>query len=196
MLSLPCLSAQHPIYVKDHWYLFAGGIWQVSWSTSKKVLELYTLCSSNLELHQQALRDDRPDDDQDQEAVSGPPITLEDLDRYLDRFTPPSGTSSILDVRYLISEAEYQTLPAPAWIPPSFGAFRFAYGAVIALSSEELIGVYGTERPTRALVEASLVASVNDGILSCCPRSWEGHYHVVYKDDIPNELFFFGRSRV
>lgn len=38
------------LYVKDHWYIFAGGIWQVSWSPSDKCLELYMLCSSQIDL--------------------------------------------------------------------------------------------------------------------------------------------------
>jgi len=38
------------LYVKDHWYIFAGGIWQVSWSPSHQCLELYLLCSSQIDL--------------------------------------------------------------------------------------------------------------------------------------------------
>ncbi len=38
------------LYVKDHWYILGGAICQFGWSSSQKRIELFTLCSSHLEL--------------------------------------------------------------------------------------------------------------------------------------------------
>lgn len=38
------------LYVKDHWYILGGAICQFGWSSAQKRMELFTLCSSHLEL--------------------------------------------------------------------------------------------------------------------------------------------------
>ncbi len=38
------------IYVMDHWYVMAGGIWQVSWFPTEGRYVLYNICASNIEL--------------------------------------------------------------------------------------------------------------------------------------------------
>lgn len=38
------------IYAMDHWFIIAGGIWQVYWSQTKDGYELYPICASGIEL--------------------------------------------------------------------------------------------------------------------------------------------------
>ena|SRR5215469_11678375 len=38
------------IYAMDHWFIIAGGIWQVYWSQSKEGYELYSICAFGIEL--------------------------------------------------------------------------------------------------------------------------------------------------
>ncbi len=38
------------IHVMDHWYVMAGGIWQVGWSPTEDRYVLYNICASNIEL--------------------------------------------------------------------------------------------------------------------------------------------------
>ena len=38
------------IYAMDHWFIIAGGIWQVYWSQTKDGYELYPICAFGIEL--------------------------------------------------------------------------------------------------------------------------------------------------
>lgn len=44
------INTTFSLYVKDHWYILGGAICQIGWSSSQKRMELFTLCSSHLEL--------------------------------------------------------------------------------------------------------------------------------------------------
>src|SRR5260221_4683076 len=44
------INTTFSVYVKDHSYILGGGICQIGWSSSQKRMELFTLCSSHLEL--------------------------------------------------------------------------------------------------------------------------------------------------
>ena len=61
------------------------------------------------------------------------------------------------------------------------------YCAVAPLPEEDLIELFGTNKPTREMVEGGdeLFASMERG---------QGVYIVVYKDDQPSEIFFAGYS--
>lgn len=77
------------------------------------------------------------------------------------------GTKSILDIRSIASE------PGP--------------GAAAALTSQELLRLFGTEKPTRNAIES------NPGFLDAIGRG-EGVYIIAYQDDKPHEIFFAGYS--
>ena len=86
-----------------------------------------------------------------------------------------SGTGSILDIREV------------ADTPLEVGAEVHAFCMVSPLSSDQLIELYGTDRPTRAMVEA------NHELYEWLDRGF-GIYIVVYDGDRPSELFFAGYS--
>lgn len=80
------------------------------------------------------------------------------------------------------------------------------------LSSEQLIEIFGTDKPTRALVDAALAQPPyyisksppyhQDNLLSLTrylqkrANRWrgDGTYIIVYKDDQPDEILFIGYS--
>jgi hypothetical protein len=61
------------------------------------------------------------------------------------------------------------------------------YGAVTRLPPDYLVQFFGTDRPTREMVEA------NDDIFEELERG-QGVYIIVYTDDQPSEIFFAGYS--
>jgi hypothetical protein len=77
------------------------------------------------------------------------------------------GTRSILDLERVSEEPEF--------------------GAVAALDHDALLGLFGTARPTRQMVEA------NDELWEDLERG-QGIYIILYKDDQPDEIFFAGYS--
>ncbi|HEY0377322.1 MAG TPA: hypothetical protein VGC87_10215 [Pyrinomonadaceae bacterium] len=77
------------------------------------------------------------------------------------------GTRSILDMMRIADEPDYF---AAAPLPP-----------------EDLRELFGTDKPTRELVEA------NDKLFDALERG-QGVYVVVYKDGQPSEIFFAGYS--
>jgi hypothetical protein len=84
-----------------------------------------------------------------------------------------SGTHSVLDIRGVSEEPEF--------------------GAVSPMPSEELEELFGTDKPTRKMVEdKSVDHSLVEHPLVCEP--WQGVYFTVYRDGRPDELFFIGTS--
>ncbi|MDQ3908481.1 MAG: hypothetical protein M3268_09065 [Acidobacteriota bacterium] len=77
------------------------------------------------------------------------------------------GTRSILDMMRVAEEPDYAAL-AP-------------------LPRETLVELFGTDRPTRAMIEAS------DDLFELLERG-QGAYVVVYDGDAPSEYFFAGYS--
>jgi hypothetical protein len=61
------------------------------------------------------------------------------------------------------------------------------YGAVVPLSNSVLLGLYGTTRPTREMVEA------NEDFWEDIERG-QGVYVVLYKNEQPDEIYFAGYS--
>ena len=61
------------------------------------------------------------------------------------------------------------------------------YGAVAPLPREELLELFGTDRPTREMVEGS------DELFEALERG-QGVYFVVYEEGRPSEIFFAGYS--
>lgn len=61
------------------------------------------------------------------------------------------------------------------------------YCAVAPLPEEDLINLFGTDKPTREMIEES------DELYGTLERG-QGVYIIVYKDDQPSEIFFAGYS--
>lgn len=61
------------------------------------------------------------------------------------------------------------------------------YGVVAPLPKEELMNLFGTDRPTREMVESS------DELFDALERG-QGVYVVVYEGGRPSEIFFAGYS--
>ena len=101
-----------------------------------------------------------------EEAWIRPPQSADDVARRCG----PSGTHSVIDIATL----------SPF---PQGGAFS-------PLWQEDLLACFGTEQPTRAMIEH---------LCECCgmchpkPRG-EGTYIIVYKDGRPDEMYFEGSS--
>lgn len=77
------------------------------------------------------------------------------------------GTRSILDMMHVSSSPDYN--------------------AVAPLPEEDLVRLFGTDKPTRAMIEES------DELYDALERG-QGVYIVVYKDEQPSEIFFAGYS--
>lgn len=92
------------------------------------------------------------------------PTTIEEL---LD-WNGEDGTHSILDIAGISSTPKF--------------------GMAIPLSSQQLIDLFESEKPTKDLIEQKV-----DEIMGLRKR-WEATYIVIYKDGLPNEIFFAGFS--
>jgi hypothetical protein len=84
-----------------------------------------------------------------------------------------SGTHSILDIQGVSPEPEF--------------------GAVCPMPVERLQELFGTDKPTRKMVEEKLGDEelIEDPLVS---ERWQGVYFTVYRDGRPNELYFIGTS--
>jgi len=61
------------------------------------------------------------------------------------------------------------------------------FNAVSPLPPEDLMELFGTDKPTREMIEG------NDELFEALGRG-QGVYVVVYKDGRPSEIFFAGYS--
>lgn len=61
------------------------------------------------------------------------------------------------------------------------------YRMASPVSKEQLIGIFGTEKPTRSMVE-----KLKDRVIELFPTSWMALYFTIYKDDAPDEWFIYG----
>jgi hypothetical protein len=95
------------------------------------------------------------------------PASIEDLLE----ISGESGTHSILDVMDV--------------------AERPSAGVVAPLSRSELVGAFGSERPTRLDVER---ASTSLEAIRSRRGRWTGSYIILYEKDKPAEILFFGYS--
>lgn len=62
------------------------------------------------------------------------------------------------------------------------------HGLIWPLSADQLLQLFGTPQPTRALVEGA------GGRLSGLRERWQGLYIVVYDQGLPSEICFAGVS--
>ena len=77
------------------------------------------------------------------------------------------GTRSILDMERISDEPDF--------------------GAVVPLPNEELIDLFGTDKPTRAMIEE------NDDLFEMLERG-QGVYVIAYENDKPSQIYFAGYS--
>ena len=98
------------------------------------------------------------------------PTTIEELIA----LNGEEGTHSILDIDTIASS-------------PSFGV-----GA--PLSKEELIQFFGTDQPTHAMIDEKKRELSRSLQKSLGRYKYEATYVIVYRDDMPDEIFFTGYS--
>jgi hypothetical protein len=93
----------------------------------------------------------------------GRPATIEQAVELMDA----DGTGSILDITHVAEEPDFC--------------------AVCPLPEEVMLDLFGTDRPTRAMIEANMdfYEDIDRG---------QGVYIIAYKDDKPTEIFFGGYS--
>ncbi|HTB85545.1 MAG TPA: hypothetical protein VK742_17995 [Candidatus Sulfotelmatobacter sp.] len=88
-----------------------------------------------------------------------------------------SGTHSILDIQRIS--------PVPE------------FGAVSPMPAERLSEIFGTDKPTRKMVESKLgdCREAHDLVENpLVTERWQGVYFILYRDGKPAELFFMGTS--
>lgn len=95
-----------------------------------------------------------------------------------------SGTASVLDMTGVAEEPLAEG--AGDWMA-SGGDLPASFGMVAPLTAEQLVRLYGTDRPTRSQVASNfeLYDLLDRGL---------GVYVVVYDGDTPTEIFFAGYS--
>jgi hypothetical protein len=96
----------------------------------------------------------------------GAELGPESIDEVLENMEE-DGTASILDITHIADEPDFF--------------------AVTPLSAEALIEWFGTDKPTRAVIEANMdfYEDIERG---------QGVYIIAYKGDQPSEIFFGGYS--
>ena len=62
------------------------------------------------------------------------------------------------------------------------------FGVAAPLAPQQLMELFGTDRPTRRMIEEA-EEKIQDS-----RRRWEGTFVIVYKDGTPDEIFFTGYS--
>ena len=70
-------------------------------------------------------------------------------------------------------------------------ALKPQMGAVAPLEARELVGLFGTDRPTREDIERNRGALLQ---MMQARGRWSGSYVVVYGNGAPSEILFFGQS--
>lgn len=66
-------------------------------------------------------------------------------------------------------------------------------GMVSPLNSQQLLQIFGTEKPTHVIIENMGTLAIDEQI-SVDRQRWEGAYIIIYKDEQPDEIFFIGSS--
>ena len=92
------------------------------------------------------------------------PTTIEELLEW----NGEDGTHSILDIKKVSDEPDF--------------------GTISPLSPKELVSMFGTHEPTRAIVQQKA-----DELMDLRER-WQGTYVVVYQDGLPHEIYITGFS--
>lgn len=96
------------------------------------------------------------------------PTTVEEKIEELIVVNDDSGTHSIIDIRGISSTPKF--------------------GIAAPLPRSELVELFGSDQPTRSMVEG-----LQDRLMSLRSR-WIGTYIIVFKDGVPDEIYFTGFS--
>jgi hypothetical protein len=96
------------------------------------------------------------------------PTTVEERIEELIVVNDDSGTHSIIDIHGISSTPRF--------------------GMAAPLPRSDLVDLFGTDKPTRSMVEG-----LQDRLVSLRSR-WMGTYVVVFKDGVPDEIYFAGNS--
>jgi len=97
------------------------------------------------------------------------PQAPQTIDELLER-NGPDGTHSILDIDHIASQPEN--------------------GAAVPLPEAKLLEYFGTDKPTRAMVEKVAAEYSIDAFLD----KWQATFIIIYHDSLPSEIFFSGSS--
>ena len=97
------------------------------------------------------------------------PSAPQTIDELLER-NGPDGTHSILDIDHIASQPEN--------------------GAAVPLPEAKLLEYFGTDKPTRAMVEKVAAEYYIDEFLD----KWQATFIIIYHDSLPSEIFFSGSS--
>jgi hypothetical protein len=97
------------------------------------------------------------------------PQAPQTIDELLER-NGPDGTHSILDIDHIASQPEL--------------------GAAIPFPEAKLLEYFGTDRPTRAMVEKMDAGYALSGFL----ERWQAIFIIIYQDGYPSEIYFTGHS--
>ncbi len=97
------------------------------------------------------------------------PSAPQTIDELVDR-NGYNGTHSILDIDHIASQPEFR--------------------AAIPFPEEKLLEYFGTDRPTRAMVE-KVDAEYS---LYVFLERWQATFIIIYQDGVPSEIFFTGYS--
>jgi len=92
------------------------------------------------------------------------PTTIEELFMWNEE----DGTHSIIDITDISSTPDF--------------------GKAAPLSSQQLMNLFGTEKPTKNMIEQKA-----DEIMQLRER-WQATYIIIYKDGLPDQIFFTGYS--
>jgi hypothetical protein len=120
------------------------------------------------------------------------PKTIEELIEQ----NQPDGTHSIIDIERVVErkiDGEFDYVQALTTLDP-LDPMRFmnatSFGAVSPLADSLLIKIFGTIQPTHEVVEQW---DKTGDYGNYCAR-WSGIYLLVYKDNVPDEIYFAGFS--
>jgi hypothetical protein len=114
------------------------------------------------------------DDLMKEDALSDEPEEKPDTIAELLEMRAEGGTWSILDITHISEEPEF--------------------GAVSPMPVERIEEIFGTDKPTRKMVEDKIgypELADDDPVIM---EGWQGYYFTVYRDGQPHELFFVGSS--
>ena len=116
------------------------------------------------------------DDDDDEYGLAEEPESIEDLLE----LNETEGTHSILDMHRVA-------------LAPIARGDEGKFGVVYPLAAGDLVELFGTDKPTAAMVET--LERQNPGrLVGYVPGRWRGIYFTLYKDDKPEGYYFTGFS--
>jgi hypothetical protein len=105
------------------------------------------------------------------------------------------GTSSILDI-LCISDQPYPLVKDKLTGEVNFEILATVFNTAFPLRSEELLALFGTEKPTHEIIESTIFGNSGNDATS---DFWDidrgtARYIIVYQENQPREIFLIGYS--